>query len=54
MLAAVSLSFLLFLRDFGSPADEVSYADAIVILTGGFGRRKRGLICLRRGREVIS
>jgi len=50
MLAAVSLSFLLFLRDFGSPADEVSYADAIVILTGGFGRAEEGFNLFKEGK----
>ncbi len=49
MLAAVSLSFSLFLRDFGLPADEVSNADAIVILTGGFGRAEEGFSLFKEG-----
>lgn len=49
-LAGVFLSFSFFLRDLGSPADEVSYADAIVVLTGGFGRAEEGLNLFKEGK----
>lgn len=53
-IAAVSLgiliSFSLFMQGFNSPSDEVSYADAIVVLTGGFGRAEEGFRLFKEGK----
>lgn len=49
-LLCILIPFSLFLRDFSSPADEVSYADAIIILTGGMGRSEEGLSLFREGK----
>jgi uncharacterized SAM-binding protein YcdF (DUF218 family) len=40
----------LFIEALGAPADEFSYADAIVVLTGGSGRVEEGLRLFREGR----
>lgn len=54
IVAALSLgiivSFSMFLMDFKQGADEVRYADAIVVLTGGIGRMEEGLRLFKEGK----
>lgn len=42
--------FYLFVNELGVETDEIPYADAIVVLTGGAGRVEEGLRLFREGR----
>lgn len=49
LLLCIIILFFLFIKQLRVAADEISYADAIVVLTGGTGRLEEGLRLFREG-----
>ena len=50
LLLYIVILFSLFINDLRVATDEITYADAIVVLTGGTGRVEEGLRLFREGR----
>ena len=50
LLLYIVILFSLFINELRAATDEIAYADAIVVLTGGTGRVEEGLRLFREGR----
>jgi len=50
LLLYIVILFSLFINELSVATDEIAYADAIVVLTGGTGRVEEGLRLFREGR----
>ena len=50
LLLYIVILFSLFINELRVATDEIAYADAIVVLTGGIGRVEEGLRLFREGR----
>jgi len=50
LLLYIVILFSLFINELRVATDEIAYADAIVVLTGGTGRLEEGLRLFREGR----